>query len=216
MEGDLPPGARLNQAELAGQLSVSRIPVRDALHQLAAEGLVQLNRRSSATVTGLTIADLQELYELREAIEPLATRLGMPNVGRAHLLQMRQWAETMEATTDPAVWLRANTEFHALIYRQAIRPRMIDLVENLRQQVERYTRLYLTIAEAQRHLAAEHRGILEAAQRGDPREVEELTRRHLVTSHQVVLAHLLELERGQDADRGALIMPEVGERRLAP
>src|SRR5574341_2129525 len=88
LSNELGPGTRLNQADLAVELGVSRIPVRDALHQLAAEGLVLLRGRAGATVGELSIADLQELYELREAVEPLASRLATVNIGRAHLLRM--------------------------------------------------------------------------------------------------------------------------------
>jgi DNA-binding GntR family transcriptional regulator len=201
LSNELAPGTRLNQAELAGELGVSRIPVRDALHQLAAEGLVRLRGRAGATVGELSIADLEELYELREAVEPLASRLATVNVGRAELLRMEEWARAMERTDDPEEWTRANRAFHALVYEQSGRPRMIALIHNLRRQIDRYQRLHLAVPQRREQLAEEHRAILEAAARRDPHAVEERTRAHLVTSHETILALLLEQQFGGERGR---------------
>jgi DNA-binding GntR family transcriptional regulator len=90
LTGALPPGTRLAQGELAATFGVSRMPIRQALQTLASEGLVELVTGATAVVTPMSIPELQELYEIREALEPLATRLAVPNVGRAELLQMRR------------------------------------------------------------------------------------------------------------------------------
>lgn len=199
LSNELAPGTRLNQAEIAEELGVSRIPVRDALYQLAGEGLVHLNGRAGATVTELSVADLQELYELRQAIEPLASRLAVPNVGRMHLLRMTEWARAMEQAADPQQWLRANHAFHALIYEQSGRRRMIELIDTLRKHVDRFVQLHLILPENRERLLDEHRAILDAASRRDPVAVEELTRAHLVTSHERILAQLLERQLGDDS-----------------
>lgn len=191
--GDLPGGTRLNQAELADELGVSRIPVRDALQALAAEGFVTLGGRAGATVTELSVADLQELYELREAVEPVAARLGTPNLGRAQLLRMQSHQADMETATDDLAWLEANTAFHGVLYERLGRPRMVRLVENLRRQTDRYLRLHLAVIGNTEHLHAEHRRILDAASRGDAPAAEALTRAHLETSHEFILRYLLEL-----------------------
>jgi DNA-binding GntR family transcriptional regulator len=198
LSAELAPGTRLNQAEVADQLGVSRIPVRDALHQLAAEGLVHLSGRAGATVTELSIADLQELYELREAIEPLASRLAAPNVGRMDVLRMGEWADAMEAADSPEQWLRANHAFHAIVYEQSGRPRMIALIDHLRRHVDRFVRLHLVLPENRERLTTEHRAILWAAAHRDPAAVEELTRAHLVTSHEAILAQLLDRQLRDD------------------
>jgi DNA-binding GntR family transcriptional regulator len=189
--GALPPGTVLSQSELAAEYGVSRIPVRDALHVMAGEGLVVLGV-SSAVVAGLSISELQELYELREAVEPVVTALAVPNVGRAETTQMAGLAALMEADgTTPEQWLEANTRFHALVYGKADRPRMIALTEQLRRLTDRYLYLHLDVIGDVEHLHEEHRLILAAVRRGDPREVAELTRLHLATSHEFILRHLL-------------------------
>lgn len=188
----LPAGSRLSQVELATQLGVSRIPVRDALRQLATEGLIELRSRSTAVVARLSLPDLQELYELREAVEPLASRIAVPNVGRVELRRMTAALEVMVQTTDPVRWLEANTDFHAELYRRSARPRMVALIDNLRRQTDRYIRLHLDDVDSTGHLVREHQEILDAAGRHDAAAVERLTLHHLATSHDFILAQLLE------------------------
>ena len=189
--GALPPGAVLSQAEIATEYGVSRIPVRDALHLLSTEGLVDLGV-SGAVVTGLSIPELQELYELREAIEPVVTGIAVPNVGRAEIAQMATLVEQMETEgISPADWLEANARFHALVYERADRPRMVALTEQLRRLTDRYVYLHLDVIGDVEHLHDEHRRILVALRKGDPREVAELTRLHLETSHHFILRYLL-------------------------
>ncbi|MXG88649.1 FCD domain-containing protein [Nocardioides flavescens] len=200
--GLVEPGTALSQTGVAEEYGVSRIPVRDALQQLAAEGLVEL-RGATAVVTPLSIEDLQELYELREAVEPLATRLAVPRVGRAALTRMRHLLATMEDdATAPRAWLEANTAFHAEVYALAGRPRMVALVEQLRRLTDRYLYVHLDVIGDVEHLQAEHRAILAAVEAGDAQAAAELTRVHLASSHSVVLDHLLAQEargRGEQA-----------------
>ena len=196
LNSELAPGSRLNQSSLAARLGVSRIPVRDALRRLAAEGLVDVSTVGSPTVAALSVDDLQELYELREAVEPIACRLAVPNVGRAQLLTMSECLAAMEDQGNNDEWLRAHVRFHVQIYGQSRRPRMIALVENLRQQAERYLRLHLSSRESE-HLRAEHHELLRAAANADAGLVETLTLAHLRTSHDSILNHLL-----REAPRG--------------
>ena len=189
--GALAPGTVLSQSDIAMEYGVSRIPVRDALHILSTEGLVNL-AVTGAVVTGLSIPELQELYEMREAIEPVVTAIAVPNVGRAEIAQMADLARQMESEgTTPTEWLEANARFHALVYGQADRPRMVALTEQLRRLTDRYVYLHLDVIGDVEHLHEEHRRILESVRRGNPREVAELTRVHLATSHDFILRYLL-------------------------
>jgi DNA-binding GntR family transcriptional regulator len=201
--GALAPGTVLSQTEIAAEYGVSRIPVRDALHILSTEGLLDLGI-SGAVVTGLSIAELQELYEMREAVEPVVTAIAVPNVGRAEITQMAALAERMETEgISPADWLEANARFHALIYERADRPRMVALTEQLRRLTDRYIYLHLDVIGDVDHLHEEHRRILDAVRQGDPREVAELTRVHLATSHDFILRYLLRMAHTADG-RGAV------------
>jgi DNA-binding GntR family transcriptional regulator len=193
LSGDLKPGTVLSQARIAAEYDVSRMPARDALQVLANEGLVDLGPATSV-VRELSIAELQELYELREAVEPLLTRLAVPNVGRAQMAQMAALVDVMESEVSPAEWLEANARFHAHIFTCADRPRMIELTRHLRRLTDRYLYLHVGAIENLEHLHAEHREILDAVRAGDAAAAAEFTRMHLVTSHELILRHLLENE----------------------
>jgi DNA-binding GntR family transcriptional regulator len=192
LQGQMAPRSRLSQLSLAERFGVSRIPVRDALQMLAGEGLVLPSSNATAVVIGMSIPELQELYELREAVEPLATQIAVPKVGRADILMMRKQMTVMETSNETPIWLAANAEFHAAIYKRAGRPRMIDLVEQLRRLTDRYLYMHLEVIGQTEHLHAEHAAILGAVESGDPALAAQLTREHLATSHDYILSYLLE------------------------
>jgi DNA-binding GntR family transcriptional regulator len=193
LTGELRPGERLSQSRVAAEYGVSRIPARDALQALASEGLVDLGA-FTAVVRETSISELQELYELREAIEPLLTKIAVPNVGRAEIAMMTSLLNEMEAHPSSIDWLAANARFHALIYTQADRVRMIELTTQLRRLTDRYLYLHVDMFGETRRLDTEHREILEAVGTGDAAEVAELTRRHIAKSHDFLLRHLLHRE----------------------
>jgi DNA-binding GntR family transcriptional regulator len=200
LTGELGPGEPLSQVRLATEYGISRIPVRDALQVLAAEGLIDLGA-FTAVVRGLSVRELQELYELREAIEPVLTRLAVPSVGRAEIAEMTVLMEEMEANPPAVDWLAANAKFHALVYSRADRPRMIELTEQLRRLTDRYLYLHIGVFGDTRHLHAEHRVILHAIRGGDGAAVAELTRMHIVKSHEFILGYMIGQERGGDLAR---------------
>jgi len=215
LEGDVAAGSRLSQQSIAERFGVSRIPVRDALQILAGEGLVDPTSNATAVVTGMSVAELQELYELREAIEPLATQLAVPNVGRADHLTMRKQLHVMEEHADTRRWLAANADFHEAVYQHANRPRMIELVQRLRRLTDRYLYVHLEVIGQTEHLAFEHLGILAAVESGDAALAARLTREHLATSHDMILTYLLEnealLENKAAADGGTVIGLQAGD-----
>jgi DNA-binding GntR family transcriptional regulator len=194
LRGDIAPGSRLSQQSTAERFGVSRIPVRDALQILVGDGLVHPTSNATAVVAGISIAELQELYELREAIEPLATQIAVPNVGRADHLTMRRQLQVMEEHADTRTWLAANADFHAAVYRHSNRPRMIELVERLRRLTDRYMYVHLEVVGQTEHLTAEHLGILAAVENGDSALAARLTRDHLASSHDFILTYLLEMK----------------------
>jgi DNA-binding GntR family transcriptional regulator len=198
LRGEITPGSRLSQQSTAERFGVSRIPVRDALQVLVGEGLVQPVSNATAVVTGMSIAELQELYELREAVEPLATQIAVPNVGRAEYITMRKQLQIMEEHADTRTWLAANNAFHAAVYERADRPRMIELVERLRRLTDRYMYVHIEVIGQTEHLAAEHLGILAAVESGDSALAATLTREHLASSHDFILRYLMD---SQDAAR---------------
>jgi DNA-binding GntR family transcriptional regulator len=192
LHGDIAPGSKLAQVGLAERFGVSRIPVRDALATLTGEGLVQPLSNATAVVTRMSVDELQELYDLREVIEPMATQIAVPNLGRADVLFMRKQLAIMADRPDPRTWLAANTAFHAAVYRRANRPRTVELIEQLRRLTDRYVYLHLDVIGHTARMHTEHADILAAVERGDAASTARLTREHLATAHDHILAYLVE------------------------
>lgn len=190
LTGEIGADVRLSYSKLADKFGVSRIPVREAIQALVAEGLVVMvdgvpySRR-------LSVLELQELFEMRMAVEPHLTQMAVPQVGRAEIIQMSRYYEIMSDTTDVVEWLEANANFHATIYHQANRPMTIEHVDQLRKLADRYLYLHLAVIGNVEHLQVEHAAILGAAKAGDGQRINELTRTHLETSHEFIVRYLL-------------------------
>jgi DNA-binding GntR family transcriptional regulator len=186
--GDLPPGAKLNQHRLATQLGMSRIPVRDALRSLAAEGFVTFKANATAVVAPLSMEDLQELYEVRISLEPRLGRLAIPNLSERHYQTMEDMLEEMESVTETELWLPLNNRFHETLYSAAYRQRSLDIVRMTRRQTDRYTAVFIELNHAV--VDAEHRMILDAARRGHGTRLEALITAHISSSYEQMLRYL--------------------------
>jgi len=139
LSGELRPGDRLLQEQLAEQLRVSRIPLRDALRRLEAEGLVTMGPRRGAEVASLTTADVSEIYEIRIALESELMRSAVAALGPADLARLVDMSEHMDDNVDdPSAGGRARRDFYSELYGHADRPRTLRLVLGLRADVQRY------------------------------------------------------------------------------
>jgi DNA-binding GntR family transcriptional regulator len=188
LAGDLDPGTKLNQHHLAAELGMSRIPVRDALRSLASEGLVEVRAHTTAVVSQLSTRDLQELYELRIAIEPSLGRLAVPGLTERHLDEMEALLVNLEATKDTNDWLALNNRFHETMYAAADRRRSLDMVRTIRRQTDRYTAVYVVLNHPV--VDAEHRMIHEAAKSGQAVRLEALLTAHISGSYEQMLRYL--------------------------
>lgn len=139
LSGRLSPGDRLTQAELAKQLGVSRIPLRDALRRLEEEALVKIDGRRGAWVTALTIRDVSEIYELRIMLETRCVQHAVENLNDEEAKRLLELSEHMDSSERNAVEGRAaRRQFYDQLYSQANRPRMRRLILQLRDNVGRY------------------------------------------------------------------------------
>jgi DNA-binding GntR family transcriptional regulator len=191
LAGRLAAGARLSQERLAEQFHVSRVPIRDALRELEAEGLVVSHPRLGASVAQLSTADLEELYDMRLALEPVVSRIATPRLRAADLATMRRQLDVMNASGGlSARWFSANAEFHRALNARSERERMCRLVDSLRGQTERYVRVYRFGIERAGELSAGHELIYRAAQDGDADAVAAAVYEHLVLVRDRVIAYL--------------------------
>jgi DNA-binding GntR family transcriptional regulator len=191
LSGRLAAEQRLAQQELAARFRVSRIPVRDALRMLEAEGLVTYHPRLGATVAALTVADLDELYEMRMALEPANARRAVPALVASDDAALADHLKAMRAAGDDArAWFQAHARFHRVLNERSGQGRINTLLENLRRQTERYVRFFQMVEVNASGLLSEHERIRVAAEQRNPAEVEVATRDHLRMVRDKVIAHL--------------------------
>jgi DNA-binding GntR family transcriptional regulator len=201
LSGSLAAGTKLHQEQLASSLGMSRIPIRDAIRTLVAEGLVLQLPRRTAVVAPISADDLTELYEIRIAIEPEASALAVPHVRPTDLMSMRSLLRVMDTRQEHAIWLDANDEFHGVLYRRSGRPRMVVLLDQARAQTRRYTAVRLDSGQPDLH--AEHQLILAAVERRNPAAVRALVQAHLISAYSI-LRHQVE-----SLDQVAIQSPDV-------
>jgi DNA-binding GntR family transcriptional regulator len=121
LDGSYGPGERIRQEDVAARSGASRIPVREALRMLQAEGLVTLVANSGAWVTRLTLAECAQLYQIRERLEPLLLRASLPGLDAAARARLDELAGEMERSGgDIDAFLRADREFHLASYAAAV------------------------------------------------------------------------------------------------
>ncbi len=193
LAGDLSPGTKLSQHQLATELGMSRIPVRDALRSLAGEGLVTFRDNATAVVAPLSIEDLQELYELRISLEPRLGRLAIPNLTESHFTEMEAMIERMGSITETDAWLPLNNRFHETLYTAAERQRSLDIVGVIRRQTDRYTAVHIELDYDL--VDMEHLMILEAARQGHTTRIEALITAHISSSYEQMLRYLASVGR---------------------
>ena len=182
LSGALPAGSRIDQDAEAERLHASRMPVREALRRLGAEGLVDIAPHRGAVVRSLSVADLEDLYVMRLALEGVAGRLGATQLPPGELEAMRQMLPAMEqivAQDDPVAWLDLDWAFHRTLYRAAQRPRLLQTIHQLREEARRYRTVGLSMPRVLEVSLHEHRVIIDACERGDGEEVEVLIRQAL-------------------------------------
>lgn len=182
LSGELAEGAPLRQDAIAGDYGVSRIPVREALRRLEAEGLVRLEPHKGAVVAGLAPAEIAELFEMRALLESHLIALAVPALRPAHLTEAAAALDSYETALEAgkvADWGALNWRFHAALYRAAGRPQWLETVERLNRQTDRFIRLQLALTGALDRARSDHRAILRLAAEGNGEAAAELVREHI-------------------------------------
>ena len=131
LNGQLPGGTRLVQSDLAAQLKVSTTPVREALRDLASEGLIRIDPHHGGVVSELDEDDLREVYEIRQRIEPFALEVAMPFLTDEILDRCQELHDEMTAAPTSADWVHLNREFHMTIYEASNHNRLVAMIRSL-------------------------------------------------------------------------------------
>ncbi len=193
LEGRLRPGDNLSISDLATDLGVSHSPVREALQQLAGQGLVMLRPARTAIVAPLGIADLTDIYRLRTLIEVDAAARGAPLLTDEHLTIIdREFTELTDAPVDSEQFWTSHNAFHGAIMAPVSTPRLQRIVAELWQSAERYIRIVYGATDVLFTLSAQdrHRPLLEAAQARSTSKMRTVLTQHLQTNEQEIVRSL--------------------------
>jgi DNA-binding GntR family transcriptional regulator len=168
VRGDYEDGAELNQVDLARAFGVSRVPVREALRQLKAEGLISSESYMRAAVVGHTLERVVEMLELRMLLETYLLRRAASRISKADLHALREMCHTMEGTELHDEWLGLNTAFHDRLSALADAPTARDLARQMALRVQRYVRMVRSSGlQRTGDPNEEHLAIIESLERGD-------------------------------------------------
>lgn len=189
--GDYPPGARLRQEEIAERFGASRVPVREALKVLEADGLITLVANAGAWVSQLTLAECEEVYQTRERVEPLLLRIAAPSITVDTLDHLDALAEAMVTTDDVEEFLRLDRTFHLSMYEGARTLVLSDLVERLWNSTQPYRRAYTLMIDthSQRIVHDEHHMLVTALREADIDSAERILEGHIRRTRRRLAAH---------------------------
>ncbi len=184
LRGELREGEQLRQHAIAAEFEVSRIPVREALRQLEAEGLITIIDRRGAVVSALSPDEIQELFEIRAALECAILRYAVPrlteeDLARAEMI-LQEYEEALGNDSDIDVWGELHWQFHSTLYRAAGREQFMSLIQTVNNNADRYIRLHILFSrDVHRQVKDEHRAILELCRQRDAESASHLLERHI-------------------------------------
>jgi DNA-binding GntR family transcriptional regulator len=190
LRGSLSGGQPLRQDTIANWFGVSHIPVREALRQLTAEGLVELQSKRGAMVATLQPDEAEEILEIRFTLEIKAASLAMPHWTEATFENLDAILTEAEGCDSIDRWSDLNRNFHDGIYQPCRRPRLLALIGNLNSNVERYIRLLVSRSDYRLQAQHEHRAILASARIRNAPALNALIEHHAVQTA-VQLRHFL-------------------------
>lgn len=181
LAGEYLPGERIVQEELADQFGASRLPVRDALRLLEAEGLVTLVANTGAWVAKLSLAECEEVYQIRERVEPLLLRMSIPGLDAAAVQRLRELFEAIRKTDSIEEFLALDRDFHNLTYSGAQTGVLGEFVSRLWNTTQHYRRAFSQIfgVHANRAVHLEHELLVLAIERRDIDEAERIMLGHI-------------------------------------
>ncbi|WP_253259499.1 GntR family transcriptional regulator [Subtercola boreus] len=181
LRGEHPPGTRIRQEDVAAEFGASRLPVREAFRILEADGLITLVANTGAWVSRLSLAECEEIYQLRERIEPLLLGYSILNLTDDQLTRLEELAIAMQALRDPEEFLRLDREFHLLSYAGATTAILGDTVRRLWNTTQHYRRAYTRLLDpdGNRIVHDEHHMLVAALRLGDTEDAERVLYGHI-------------------------------------
>ncbi len=179
MNGTLAGGTALRQEELASLFGVSRMPIREALMKLEAQGLVRNVPNKGAVVLQMNVNEAVDTYSLRLILEPEALRQSIPHLREEDFAQAREYVTEMENETDLASLGRLNRLFHMSLYRRSTNHKLLSLINVELHEEERFLRFHLAAMGLEEMAQEDHKALISLAEARAPEEAVAVLRQHL-------------------------------------
>ena len=190
---DLKPGERLMEIQLADEMGVSRTPVREAIRRLEQEGLVVMVPRKGAYVSGISMKDIHDVYEVRSALEVLAVELAAERITDDELEELgRQVVRESEVTEANEIneLVYIDSSFHEMIYKYARNTRLVHFINVLQEQMQRYRAVSLANVGRSRSALDEHKEIVDALAAHNGKLAAKLVKEHVANAERAMIASM--------------------------
>ena len=201
LKGELEPGERLMEIALAQKLGVSRTPIREAIRKLELEGLVVMVPRKGAEVADITEKDLRDVLEVRTALEELSIELAMKNITQEELEQLKSANHTFAKNSEGGDLIKiaeSDVAFHEIIYNATGNKRLIQIINNLREQMYRYRFEYIKDSSQHERLVEEHKVIYESIVKKDKETASHMAKVHIDNQKKAIIRQIrLEREKNK-------------------
>ena len=198
--GELKPGERLMEVQLAEKMGVSRTPVREAIRKLELEGLVNMIPRKGAHVADLSVKDIMDALEVRACLDVLATALSAERITDEELKELKrvqlQFVQYVEKGNLQGL-VKKDVEFHDIIYNSSRNEKLIQITNNLREQVQRFRVIYLKDYDSTKEIIKEHTEIFEALEKRDRELAQKVAQKHIKNQE---IAIIRSIKSGQNND----------------
>ena len=190
LRGELKPGERLMEIQLANKLGVSRTPIREAIRKLELEGLVLMIPRKGAEVAEITEKSLRDVLEVRRALEELSVQLACEKITKEEIRELERVAKEFQQvvkSSDITEIAEVDVRFHDIIYTATDNQKLIQLLNNLREQMYRYRVEYLKRDGVFPQLIAEHEAIIRHIENNEKEKATEVMCRHIDNQVEAVI-----------------------------
>lgn len=190
LDGTLKPGERLMEVQMAEDMGVSRTPVREAIRKLELEGLVLMIPRKGAYVSGISSKDIADVFEVRASLESLAAGLAAERIGEEELEALNRMMVQVTINSelgDMEKLVQSDTDFHEQIYRASRNLRLVQIIHNLRDQIQRFRSASLAHPGRIKETLEEHKNLLEAISQRDIVAARRLAQEHIENAESSIM-----------------------------
>lgn len=190
ISGDLRPGERLMEVQLAEEMGVSRTPVREAIRKLELEGFVVMIPRKGAYVAGISMKDIADVFEIRTALESLAAGLAAERITEDELEELERSLVSVSESTESnnlQALVDTDADFHDIIYKASRNERLVQIINNLKEQIQRFRTTSLAHPGRMRKALEEHKQIVEALSERNIALAQTLAQEHIENAENSML-----------------------------